>query len=113
MRLWRVDLGVCVKVLDGGHRSSVTCLDFDPSGKILISSGKDRRICVWSIDSEGPDSVSNESALQSALDGAHKRILWGLSFCNVEVPTFISGSRDMTLKVWQINADFTLSNLYR
>ena len=53
-----------MKVLDGGHKSSVTCLSFDPTGTILVSSGKDRRVCVWSVDADCVDEAENKSKLE-------------------------------------------------
>ncbi|GMH94804.1 hypothetical protein TrVE_jg9942 [Triparma verrucosa] len=112
IKLWNVEGNSCIKTLEDGHKSSVACLAFSSDGSILASSGKDRRLCLWSID---PSTESNSSKLQLALDGAHKRIVWSLSFCqdtDEGNSVLISGSRDMTAKVWRFDPSAkSISNL--
>jgi elongator complex protein 2 len=101
IRLWNVDSNSASSesaqnntqnaLLEGGHKSSVACLDFSQTGALLASSGKDRRLCVWNVA---------EKKLIAAVDNAHKRIVWSLSWGAGDV--LISGGRDGCIKVWRL-----------
>jgi len=104
IRLWNVKLGKCVGILKGGHRSTVSTLSFSRDGKYLASSGKDRRICIWKksdhLSAEYNDSC--EYQLTTAMDSAHKRIVWSVHFCPGKPNILVSGSRDGFVKLWRI-----------
>jgi len=92
IRLWDFDGGVAGE-FTGGHKSSVVCLEFTEDERFLASSGKDRRICVW-------DREKRE--LVAAVDNAHKRIVWGLSWHD---GVLLSGGRDGAVKLWRVEGD--------
>ena len=96
IRLWNVQEGTCVQTLAGGHKSTVATLSFSPDGQFLVSSGKDRRLCLWSRQSDG------QFSLVWAKDSAHKRIVWSADFFPGDCLVFASGSRDGCVKVWKI-----------
>jgi elongator complex protein 2 len=96
IRLWNVSENRCLQVLKGGHRSTVTAMSFSPDSNHLVTSGKDRRLCVWS-------RIKNEFTLASAVDTAHKRIVWGAHFCPFDSSVFATCSRDGSIKIWKLS----------
>ena len=105
IRLWDAKKGKCVGILKGGHRSTVSTMSFSVDGKYLVSSGKDRRICVWKKVND-PSRCAEEGAiyeLSAAADTAHKRIIWSVHFCPKMPNILASGSRDGLVKLWRVN----------
>jgi len=104
IRLWDVDQGSCVQVLQG-HKSTVATLSFSSDGRYLASSGKDRRLCIWKAndDNDGrQETLLPHYSLGWAKDSAHKRIIWSVHFCPFQPQTLASGSRDGCIKIWNI-----------
>jgi WD40 repeat protein len=95
---------VCTQILQGGHKSTVATMSFSSSGKYLISSGKDRRICLWVNNNNDGDHHRTNFILGWYQDTAHKRIIWSIHFCPTLESTFASGSRDGTVKIWKVAA---------
>ena len=104
IRIWDVKDNRCVQVLAGGHRSTVTALSFSPNGKYLASSGKDRRLCLWERQAPSEDVTNTpvSFSLIAAVDSAHKRIVWGVHFCPFDSSMLASGSRDGSVKIWNL-----------
>lgn len=48
------------------------------------------------------EAVELSFALGSAVDSAHKRIVWGLHFCPFDPTLLASGSRDGRVKLWRV-----------
>jgi elongator complex protein 2 len=105
IRLWDAKNGKCVGILKGGHRSTVSTMSFSVDGKYLVSSGKDRRICVWKKvnDQSGCAEEGAIYELSAAADSAHKRIIWSVHFCPKRPNILASGSRDGVIKLWCVN----------
>jgi elongator complex protein 2 len=107
IRIWDVQEGKCMQVLEGGHKSTVATMSFSPDGKLLASSGKDRRLCIWrrseNDTSDGSSSHKQLFHVAAAIDSAHKRIIWGVHFCPFNPLLLASGSRDGVVKLWQIS----------
>ena len=99
IRIWNIEQGKCIQTLNGGHKSSVVTLAFSPDGKYLASSGKDRRLCIWRRQSDIKTVIF---FLATAVDSAHKRILWSVHFCPHDPTLLASGSRDGSVKIWRV-----------
>ena len=97
IRIWDVSSSKCVQVLTSGHKSTVATMSFSPDGQYLVSSGKDRRLCLWKRD-----LASGHFALAWAKDSAHKRIIWSVHVCPFDETLFVSGSRDGCIRLWMI-----------
>jgi elongator complex protein 2 len=98
IRLWDVEAGKCAQTLSGGHKSTVATLSFSPDGQFLVSSGKDRRLCLW----KRTGSSNSLFELSWSKDMAHKRIIWSVDFCPYDENILASGSRDGCIKIWKI-----------
>jgi elongator complex protein 2 len=101
IRLWDVEKNMCLDILKDGHKSTVVTMSFSNDGKYLISSGKDRRLCVWKKRVE--DQVKFD--LSAIVESAHKRIIWSCEFCPVDSSLIATGSRDGYVKLWRISED--------
>lgn len=95
VKLWSIDQNRCLQTLTGGHRSSVTALSFSPDANFLVTSGKDRRICLWERQNE-------EFRLAYFIESTHKRIVWGVHFCPFDSTILSSCSRDGSIKLWRV-----------
>ena len=100
IRIWDLATNKCIQTLTGGHKSTVATLSFSPDGQYLVSSGKDRRLCLWKrAASEG------DFALVWTKDSAHKRIIWSVHVCPFNENVFASGSRDGCVNLWMIKTE--------
>lgn len=102
IRIWDAtssDSIPCIQVLTGGHKSTVATMSFSRSGNMLVSSGKDRRICLWD---KTLDQTNGLFARSWYKDLAHKRIVWSIHFCPIDEYVFGSGSRDGCIKIWHV-----------
>jgi ribosomal RNA-processing protein 9 len=77
-----------------GHSDEVWALTVSSDGKYLVSGGKDRRICVWSLE-------SGQTRFVKAL-GGHKDSITALRFRTGSHDLF-SASSDRTLKLFDVS----------
>jgi elongator complex protein 2 len=116
IRIWDVERNMCLDVLKGGHKSTVIALSFSADGKILASSGKDRRLCLWK---RRDTSEGTKFDLALMVESAHKRIVWSLHFCPTDPSLLCTGSRDGYIKLWRItdaveeNSQLSIKELHR
>ena len=105
--IFDVNGGRCLQVLKGGHRSTVVSLSFSADGQYLASAGKDRRLCLWKLRGQEDGAKDDQGMfyLASAVDSAHKRIIWSVDFCPGQPNLLVSGARDGFAKVWKIDAN--------
>lgn len=83
-----------------GHSDEVWALTTSSDGKHLVSGGKDRRICVWSLASGGVDQ-NTQTQFVKAL-GGHKDSITALRFRQGSHDLF-SASADRTLKLFDVS----------
>ena len=89
--------GYCRNIVpsDGqGHSDEVWALTVSSDGKYLVSGGKDRRVCVWSLD-------GTETSFVKAL-GGHKDSITALRF-RLGSHDLFTASQDRTLKLFDVS----------
>ena len=76
-----------------GHQNKVSCSSFSEDGKYLVSGSLDRRLLVWSTDS---------NTLILPFEGAHGSQINDVRFGSDT--HCLSASSDKTVKLWQVAA---------
>jgi WD40 repeat protein len=74
-----------------GHRNPVSCLAFDPTGRVLASGSADATIILWDVPGFRP---------RPALRG-HTRPVRAIAFSR-DGSRLASGSEDGTLRIWDV-----------
>ncbi|KAH6802078.1 elongator protein 2 [Perilla frutescens var. frutescens] len=95
--LWQVGSWKAVGRLHS-HSLTVTQLEFSHDNSFLLSVSRDRHFSVFAIKQTGQDEISHELVVRQE---AHKRIIWACSW-NPFGHEFATGSRDKTVKIWQL-----------
>ncbi|KAL8531749.1 hypothetical protein ACS0TY_008377 [Phlomoides rotata] len=95
--LWQIGSWKAVGRLHS-HSLTVTQLEFSHDNKFLLSVSRDRHISIFAIEQTGEDEFNHELVIKQE---AHKRIIWACSW-NPFGHEFATGSRDKTVKIWQL-----------
>ncbi|KAL1568382.1 Elongator subunit elp2 [Salvia divinorum] len=95
--LWQVGSWKAVGRLHS-HSLTVTQLEFSHDNNFLLSVSRDRHFSIFAIKHTGQDELSHELIVRQE---AHKRIIWACSW-NPFGHEFATGSRDKTVKIWQL-----------
>ncbi|CAO1617298.1 unnamed protein product [Sympodiomycopsis kandeliae] len=84
-----------------GHSLTITKIRFSPNSKFILTVSRDRS---WRVFQRHENS-SGEITIQPYvhLDSAHTRIIWDASWSQ-DSRTFATGSRDKSIKIWQIDS---------
>ena len=77
-------------------RSTVWSVEFDPSGKKLVSGSSDETVKVWSVGSSG--TFECESTLMAGHTGSGA--VTQVEF--IDADTVVSSSRDGTTRAWDV-----------
>jgi elongator complex protein 2 len=93
--IWDLKTYVCLYTLDE-HDSTIVTIRFSPNNRFLVSSGKDRLLCLYALD-----KVDGKYKLVSAAKNAHKRIIWDCTWSK-DSSTVYTVSRDGFMKGWSI-----------
>ncbi|KAJ3047704.1 hypothetical protein HK097_011286 [Rhizophlyctis rosea] len=122
--MWQVPSGNCMGVLTG-HGESVTCGQFTPDGKTIVSGSSDGSFAVWNpktataqlrIGSE--DARFHSAPITALADGSARLVHLGngrilasldghtdsvetIGFCNT-MPWAATGSVDGTISIWDV-----------
>lgn len=120
IKMWEVSTGYCVKTYTG-HREWVRMIRINVDGSLMASCSNDHSVRVWCINSkeskielrehdhtveciawapETANAAINEAAGADNKKGAHQG------------PFLASGSRDKTIKVWDVTTGICLFTLY-
>uniref|UniRef100_A0A0A9W3D1 Lissencephaly-1 homolog n=1 Tax=Lygus hesperus TaxID=30085 RepID=A0A0A9W3D1_LYGHE len=119
IKMWEVATGYCTKTYTG-HREWVRQVRVSPDGTLMASCSNDQTVRVWIIASKeckaelrGHDHVveciawapeSSHSAINEAAGADNKKGAY-------EGPFLVSGSRDKTLRVWDVGRSVCLFTL--
>ena len=90
IRLWNVDTGACLRVLEG-HRGWVQAIAFSPDGSLLASGSTDQTVKLW--------QVATGICLQTL---AGHREVRSVSF-SPDGQQLATGSDDETVRLWDIS----------
>jgi WD40 repeat protein/serine/threonine protein kinase len=94
IRLWNLETGETVQILDIHERSFLTYLAFSPNGKLLASGGDNGTINLWDAETGNP-------AADPLL--GHTAAILSLTF-SPDGKLLASGSNDRTAILWDIAA---------
>eukprot|EP00980_Cylindrotheca_fusiformis_P017093 scaffold5247_cov130-Cylindrotheca_fusiformis.AAC.12 len=103
VRLWDLGTDKCIRVLRR-HRGFVYAVEFSPDGQYLASGGSDRIIRVWNPFPRN----HNDDCFQ--LRG-HALVVVSLSFSPRNPALLVSGSLDMTMRLWHMSSQTCLQSL--
>ena len=81
-----------------GHDLTVTCMACSPSGNLLATVGRDRKMIVWQMKSGVGPSAWRMAASESK---AHARVIWGCSW--LDERRLVTCSRDGVVRVWDVD----------
>lgn len=85
--------GTLVRNIDQPHADTVLCVRFSPDGKTLASSGADRMIKLWDVET---------GKLIKTLEG-HTHHVTAIAW-NVNGRELASGSADASVKIWNVES---------
>ncbi|KAI3516715.1 hypothetical protein L1887_15692 [Cichorium endivia] len=108
--LWEVGSWKAVGRLQS-HSLTVTQMEFSYDDKYLLAVSRDRHLSLFSIDQTGiltaTDGINHKLITRQE---AHKRIIWTCSW-NPFTHQFATGSRDKTVKIFQLHNNSHLQQL--
>ncbi|XP_073049967.1 elongator complex protein 2 [Primulina eburnea] len=104
--LWQVGSWKSVGRLHS-HSLTVTQLEFSHDDNFLLAVSRDRHFSVFSIKHTGVNEIRHQLIVNQE---AHKRIIWACSW-NPYCHEFATGSRDKTVKIWQVEEESSVKLL--
>ena len=88
-RVWDVDSGQCINVLQGQSGELLTA-EFHPHGTRIATGGRDRMVWLWDV----------KSGREVARFQGHMNYVFSVAF-SPDGATLSSGSGDGTVRLWQ------------
>lgn len=84
-----------------GHSLTITSMEFSPDGQYLLAVSRDRQFSLWKVRDESEGLFDLVEFNQKA----HTRIIWDASWLPLTKNQFITGSRDKSIKLWEVSDD--------
>lgn len=118
IKMWEVATGYCVKTFTG-HREWVRCIKVRPDGLMVASASNDQTIRVWVVATGEckADLTDHDHVVETvcwAPDNSLPAIndsVGGDKSKSAMMSILASGSRDKTIKIWDINSGICLITL--
>jgi len=121
IKMWEVATGYCIKTFIG-HREWVRCIKVSPDSLLVASASNDQSIRVWNIATkECKVELDDHTHVVETLAWAPEKSALAINEATgnsgdgkkaLPGPFLASGSRDKTIKIWEVNTGvelFTLS----
>lgn len=119
IKMWEIATGYCVKTFTG-HREWVRMVRVNQDGSLIASCSNDQTVRVWVVASKECKAELREHdhvveciawAPESANPAINEAVGTDNKKGNRSGPFLISGSRDKTLKVWDVSVGLCLFTL--
>ncbi|KAF3705704.1 Clustered mitochondria protein -like protein [Channa argus] len=119
IKMWEVATGYCVKTFTG-HREWVRMVRPNQDGSLIASCSNDQTVRVWVVASKECKAELREhehvvECIAWAPDSAHPTILEATGLESKKSgksgPFLLSGSRDKTIKMWDVSTGICLMTL--
>lgn len=86
-----------------GHESTVWSIDFDATGRRLVSCGDDKTIRIWQEGAATSSGVGATWECVCTLSGHHTRVIYDVSWCKL-TGAIATASGDDTIRVFEEEA---------
>jgi WD40 repeat protein/uncharacterized caspase-like protein len=94
-----------------GHQAWVNALAFSPDGKKLASGSEDGEVRIWQVAARGPQGEPQVIKRPLQTLSGHAGSIQSLAF-NSDGKLLVSGSRDASMKLWDVLAGKELASLF-
>jgi WD40 repeat protein len=86
------------------HHGSIMDVDVDRSGEFLLACSMDGVLAVYGVQHKGSSPIETLCSLTRESSGNHRQSIYSVCWYPVDMGMFVSGSQDMTVKVWDTSA---------
>lgn len=89
-------------VLENAHDNSIFSICYTPDGSHLLTGGRDAHLKLWDLDNDTEGGIS-KAVKNLASIPAHLFTINSIVFHPKNPTVFATGSRDRTIKIWQMS----------
>ncbi|KAI7688295.1 Lissencephaly-1 -like protein [Sarcoptes scabiei] len=121
IKMWEVSTGYCIRTFVG-HREWVKMVRVNVDGSLMATCSKDHTIIIWNLINANQHTKNSSDIIKTMLrehDHTVECIAWAPNSANKPIseafeekelqgPYLVSGSRDNTLKLWDIGTGLCL-----